>query len=110
MQHQQKILDIFEIEELSFDKLIEYYQPKGKQKSLMGLDKMRSVMLSAVNADNRQTKEAKSKGVNMMKALGRREMGTNRERTLGKCTRCGTIGNTTTNYYMSRPCLRKKDF
>lgn len=55
--HQQNILDIFKIEELSFDRLIEYYKQKGRQESFMGLANMKSGMLNAMNATNKQTNE-----------------------------------------------------
>lgn len=104
MYHQQKILDLFEIEELSFDMLIAYYQRKGIQESFMNMQRMRIGMVGALNVASRQTKEAKTNGVNMIKALSRRVMGGNNERHPIKCTSCGRVGHTAANCYVIRLC------
>lgn len=61
-------------------------------------------MTSVLNSANKQTKEAKIKGVNMMRVVGRRVMGVTNERNPIKCTSCGRVGHTAANCYVTRPC------
>lgn len=78
-------MDVYEIEELSFDRLVDYYQRKGRQESFISLANMRSGVMNVVTATNRQTKDARNRGVNVIKSVGRRVMGVNREKTSVKC-------------------------
>lgn len=55
VEHQQRILDVFEIKELSFDRQVAYYQRKGRQESFMSMEHMRSGMVSAMQVANRRT-------------------------------------------------------
>lgn len=103
-QRQQKILDIFEREELSCNRLVAYYQRKRKQENFMSIANMRSGVVNAMNVANKRTKDAKNKGVNMMRAVGKRFLGVNRERNPLKCHACGRLGHIAANYCVTRPC------
>lgn len=69
----------------------------------MGLASIRSTVMNAVNVANKRSEEAKNKGVNMMKVVGIRVMGFNKERTSMKCSTWGRLGHKAANCYTSRP-------
>lgn len=77
VQHQQKLLDMFEIEDQSFGRLFAYYQRKGRQDNFMSLQNMRSGVVSAMDAANRRTEKAKNRGDNdkrsRQKSFGRKQ-------------------------------------
>lgn len=106
VQHQQIFLDVFEIEDLSFERLVVYYQRKGKQDNFISIANMQTGVAHAVSVANRRTEDVKNRGVNMMRAVGRRVMGGGRERNPTKCNVCGRLGHIASNCYMAKPCTK----
>lgn len=97
---------MFEIEELSFERLIFYYQRKERQDTFMSIINMQSGVVNSMNASNKRTRKVRMRGVSMMRAVGRKVLGRRREINPPKCNAYKRLGHVAANFYVSRPCYK----